>query len=172
MTGICNDFCSKRRHCQCLQVKTKALPIPSGQNEGIANAFRSRWRQGKFPLPNLFMSKQEEQCKYNPTITYKVGLNFSIQSWNKKNQRSHSCCSQVKLSLWHIFVDQAVSFFQIGMKTKIKTKKFGCLFLVTGWYNETNISSMKSAPWAKFTTDMHPPNRTCSARDLQHLTLF
>ena len=28
MTDIHNDFCSKGRHCQCLQVKMKALPMP------------------------------------------------------------------------------------------------------------------------------------------------
>ena len=120
------------------------------------------------------MSKQTEQCKHNHTTIYKVGLNFSIQSRNKKSQRSYSCCSQVKSSLWHIIVDQAVSTFFSNCNDNNNKKNlvFCILFLVTGWCNETNISYMKSAPWAKFTTDMHPPNRTCSARDLQHLTLF
>ena len=35
--GIANAFRSKWRHCQFLQVKMKALPMPSGQDEGTAN---------------------------------------------------------------------------------------------------------------------------------------
>ena len=41
------------RHLQWLLLKRKALSMPSGQKEGIANDFWSKWRHGKFPLPNL-----------------------------------------------------------------------------------------------------------------------
>ena len=34
---IANVFRSKQRHCQCLRVKRKTLPMTFGQNEGTAN---------------------------------------------------------------------------------------------------------------------------------------
>jgi hypothetical protein len=37
-------------YSQWFLLKRKTLPMPSGQHEGIANAFRSKWRHGKFPL--------------------------------------------------------------------------------------------------------------------------
>ena len=51
--GIDNAFGSELQALVMIFVQMKAFTMPLGQKEGIVNAFRSKGRHGKFPLPNL-----------------------------------------------------------------------------------------------------------------------